>query len=269
MYLSALRHQQIALGHPEPDHPKMPKLKVVSNGIARARAQSTPSQAQQTRLPITPHILRGIKQLWSHRKYDPDIIMLWAACTTAFFGFFRLGELITPSAAAFDPTIHLTPADVAIDNRANPSLVEIHLKISKTDQERKGVSVYLGKTDDDLCPVAAVSAFLAVRGRAPGPFFRFQNLSPLTKDTFIKHVRAALSTLGYNPRLYAGHSFRIGAATTAAENGLEDSTIKALGRWESDAFQAYVKIPRDRLASFSRTLSSPTNTTGLPCNPSS
>ncbi len=53
---------------------------------------------------------------------NPDVIILWAVCTTAFFGVFRLGEFITPSAAASDPTIHLTPADVATDNRAKSLL---------------------------------------------------------------------------------------------------------------------------------------------------
>jgi hypothetical protein len=46
------------------------------------------------------------------------MVMLWAACTTAFFGFFRLGEITAPSAALFDPTTNLTQADIAIGQGA-------------------------------------------------------------------------------------------------------------------------------------------------------
>ena len=123
----------------------MPKLKVISNGVARVRAQ-LPEASKQLRLPISPSILHQLKHLWLPRKENPDIIMLWAACTLAFFGFFRLGELTVPSASAFDPSIHLTPTDVAIDDRADPKLVQVHLKVSKTDQGRKGISIFLGKT---------------------------------------------------------------------------------------------------------------------------
>ena len=229
MYLAALHHKQISLGLPDPNHAAMPKLKMVKAGIARAKAK-TPKDHQ--RLPITPHILRQIRNLWYTQATDPDIIMLWAACTMAFFGFFRLGELITPSDTVFDPATHLTLKDVTIDQRENPSLVQVRLKVSKTDQERRGVSVLIG-TKDDLCPVAAVTAYMAIRGNAQGPFFRFADAWPLTQDRFITKVRRALERCGHDPASYACHSFRIGAATTAAEKGIEDSTIKPLGRWQS------------------------------------
>lgn len=150
-----------------------------------------------------------------------------------------------------NPSVHLTPADIAIDDRDNPSLIQVHLKVSKTDQLRKGISVFVGSTGNDICPVAAVTAYLAIRGASAGPFFRFSRSEP-TKERFIQ-VREALTS---NPASYAGHSFRIGAATTAAEVGVEDSTIRALGRWKSDAFQSYVKLPRDKLAAMSKVLGS-------------
>ena len=45
-----------------------------------------------------------------------------------------------------------------------------------------------------------------------------------------------------------------GAATTASQQGLEDSLIQTLGRWRSEAYKIYIKLPRAQLASVSRAL---------------
>jgi len=55
--------------------------------------------------------------------------------------------------------------------------------------------------------------------------------------------------MGVDPTCFSGHSFRIGAVTMAAKVGVEDATIKMLGRWESSAYQRYIRTPRDQLAS--------------------
>jgi hypothetical protein len=64
-----------------------------------------------------------------------------------------------------------------------------------------------------------------------------------------------LDSVGAPQHQYAGHSFRIGAATTAALAGVEDSIICTLGRWHSTPFLRYIRTPKERLAQVSRTLS--------------
>ena len=88
--------------------------------------------------------------------------MLWAACCMCFFGFLRSGEVTVPSAKEYDPGGHLSEGDVTLDNVSAPTLLQVRIKASKTDPFRKGVVVYLGRTDNDLCPVGAVAAYLAV-----------------------------------------------------------------------------------------------------------
>ncbi len=39
----------------------------------------------------------------------------------------------------------------------------------------------------------------------------------------------------------SGHSFRIGAATAAAESGSTDEEVKALGRWKSREYKGYIR----------------------------
>ena len=99
-----------------------------------------------------------------------------------------------------------------------------------------------------------MTEFLALRQRPDGPLFISQQGTPLTREIFITKVQAALSRAGVNPDFYKSHSFRIGAATTAAAQGINDSTIKTLGRWSSNAFQAYIKIPRQNFAEITKSL---------------
>ena len=123
------------------------------------------------------------------------------------------------------------------------------MKQSKTDKERKGIDVFLGAAGDELCSVAALTAYLAIRGQSGGPFFQFQDGKPLTKTRFTQNVREAW-VYKSSPT-----SARIGAATTAAEAGIEDVIIKALGRWNSEAYQTYVKLSRARLDAIAASLS--------------
>ena len=170
-----------------------------------------------------------------------------------------MGEITIPSDTAYDQARHLSYADIAVDRVSSPTLLTLprcHLKQSKTDQFHQGIDIYVGRTNNQLCPAAATMAYLAARGASPGPLFIFKDGRLLSRDRFVDQVTQAIGALGLNSQNYAGHSFRIGAATTAAECRVEDSVIKALGRWKSSAFQVYIRTPRDRLASISQLLSS-------------
>ena len=180
--------------------------------------------------------------------------MLWAAACVGFFGFLRAGEFTSPSLNAFDPEVHLCLSDVALDSHTSPSMVRLRIKQSKTDPFRLGVDVFLGSTGGNICPVQAIIRCIAVRSPNPGPLFVTQVGSPLTRAMLVTHLHAALQQAGIPSSQYSGHSFRIGAATTAARNGMEDSLIQTLGRWKSEAYKIYIRIPRQDLAAASATL---------------
>ena len=226
----------------------MPVLKRVQMGIQRVRSGRGPPS--RSRLPITATVLERIRRhLESPNK--PHRELLWAICCTAFFGFFRLGELLPECQLRSTPSSSVMWGDVAVDDRELPSMVRIHLKRSKCDQFGAGVDIVLGKTGLPLCPVSALLAYIEVRGSAPGRFFQRADSQPVLKSWFVQQLRGILAAVGLPKQLYAGHSFRIGAATTAALAGVEDSTIQALGRWHSGTFLQYIRLPNEHLASLS------------------
>ena len=166
---------------------------------------------------------------------------------SVFFAFLPVGEMTAPSDKGFDPAVHLGIGDVAVDDPWVPSVVRIRIKQSKTDPFRKGIDLFVGKTASAVYPVAALLDYLQERGMGPGPLFRYRDGCVLTRPRFAAVVRSALKKAGMDQSKYCTHSFRIGAATTAAARGIEDSVLKTIGRWESLAYLQYIRIPRERL----------------------
>ena len=80
----------------------------------------------------------------------------------------------------YDPTVHLSYADVAVDNTVFPTAFSIQIKASKMDQFRKGFKAVIGSTKDDLLPVAALMSYLNLRGDDPGPLFHWDNQIPVS-----------------------------------------------------------------------------------------
>ena len=141
VYLAAIRNLQLSLGLPDPhDTSALPRLKLLLAGVRRVRARS-PARPPRVRLPISVTVLTAIKQLWERSAVTHDTLMLWAAATSCFFGFFRSGEITVPSVTAFDPTVHLAWGDVAVDNPIRPTTLCFHLKRSKCDQFGAGVNI--------------------------------------------------------------------------------------------------------------------------------
>ena len=103
-----------------------------------------------------------------------------------------------------------------------------------------GTSVHLGATGQHLCPVAALLGYLAI--------------ATLSKPRLIASLRRVLQEVGVDSSKYSGHSFRIGAATTAAKLGVSNSLIKILGRWRSSAFMCYIRTSWEQLSQVSSLL---------------
>lgn len=247
-YLAAVRHLHIRNGY-DLDLKKYPRLQLICKGIKRSQGCST-----RVRLPITIHHLNLFFCLLAiPHTSNYDSLMIWAAMTLAFFGFMRLGELTCNSKYSFE--IHLSPSDVRfLPTLSHPDYMSIQVKISKCDPFRVGHTILIGKTNQPICPVKAMKMYLRARTNTPGPLFQYQSGTPLTKDALTSETRSLLAMSGLNPTLYAGHSYRIGAATTAASVGLPPWLIKTLGHWSSDCYQRYIRCPHSLLSEVSSKL---------------
>ncbi|CAC5414440.1 unnamed protein product [Mytilus coruscus] len=68
-------------------------------------------------------------------------------------------------------------------------------------------------------------------------------------------VKAALSFVGLDAKLFGLHSFRSGGASAAANNGISDRLFKAHGRWKTEnAKDGYIADNLDKRLSVSRKL---------------
>lgn len=247
VYLSAIRSLHIAEGFPDPINGSHQLQKLI-RGIKRTQG----SKATRERLPVTNELLQVIHG--SLNFAIADHAMFWAACTLAYFGFLRAAEFTVPNHNSFNPEIHLQVSDIAMDNRTKPSCMKVFIKASKTDPFRKGCHVYIGCGSQPLCAVTAMSAYLIQRGSQHGPLFLLQSGLPLSRERMSSWLRTIFTNANV-PGNYSTHSFRIGAATVAAKNGIPAHLIKALGRWTSDAYLVYTRTDPSDLIKLARVLS--------------
>ena len=70
---------------------------------------------------------------------------------------------MSPSTSDQDTETHLTFTDIAVDDVKAPTLIQIHLKASKTDLLGKCVCW------NDSCPISAMSTYLSSKGGQDGP----------------------------------------------------------------------------------------------------
>ena len=120
------------------------------------------------------------------------------------------------------------------------------IKSSKTNPFRLQCFIYLGRGQAPLCRISAILAYLHLRGPSSGPLFIDTHGRPLTRSrpsSFIQSVLQGAGILGH----FSGHSFRIGAATTAAQCGMPDHLIKTMGRWTSNVYQVYIRTPMESI----------------------
>ena len=229
-YMSALTYIKKTSGMPDPtQHSAITKLLAGAQKLAGK---------PDTRLPITPIVLCQIVDSTQFiASSDYLRYMLQSMFLLAFHAFLRIGEKKVHSRTRSEYVIQL--ADVTISH-SHIVLVLCHFKHNTSGRP---VTLLISQTHNKYCPVQALSRFLKVRGSFNGPLFAFANASPVSRNYCCQYLRKALQWVGLDPSKYKAHSFRIGAATTAADMEMSETQILSMGRWKSTAFKRYIRIP--------------------------
>ena len=182
----------------------------------------------------------------------------WCAMLVAFFGCFRLSNLVPASALEYDPLKHLSRDDVRFED----NVVLIYYKWSKTNQNCNRVSwVPICSVSDERFNVKLNLERLLSVYDAPKsyPLFLYDSFDGKkklfhTRHSLVSFLDKCVIALNLSTADYSWHSFRRGSAVFAYELGLADSDVQLLGDWSSSAYKNYLEFVFKSKVSISETL---------------
>ena len=191
-----------------------------------------------TRLPITYDIL--VKLVKALPKVIVGIynqVLLKAMMSTAYFCFLWIGEIAVK-------IYRVTQREDLKFERVNGhvSNTTITMKFYKHSNLQSKTLSIARRPENYLCPVKAIEEYLRLQNCPHGPLFRFKCGKPVSGFYFNSSLKSLLNFVGLDTNFYKGHSFRIGAATSAAAKGVPLALIQSMGRWKSNAFQHYIRL---------------------------
>ena len=174
--------------------------------------------------------------------------VLWTACTTAFFGSFRLGEILPATEKLSHPSDTLLWKDVKI---LSDDHVLIHVKVNKSRSKNGDYVDIFSFPGHGVCPVKSLLAHknLAVNNGPDCPVFCFDSGKNLTLSNLNSTIRSLLEgVLGEDSMLFSGHSFRAAIPAVLAKFPEHSSSdeIMGWGRWKSSAYLAYTRLKADQ-----------------------
>ena len=192
-----------------------------------------------SRLPITLPILHRIVTSavqFSDSHYN--ICQFRAMCSLAFFAFLRVDEI---TASASGHTLQINQLTKLVNQKQEIVALKVTFFNFKHNYNQRPFSLEISR-QNVCCPVQLILEFLHLRGNTPGPLFIMWDGYPVTRSVFSETLSNCIKYCGLDPSRYKGHSFRIGAASHAADRGMSDAQIRTLGRWKSNAFLKYIRI---------------------------
>lgn len=231
-YVSAIGYSHKLSGLPDPT--RVFYIIQLLKGYAKNGARL------DSRLPITLPILEMLLNAAPNIQGSRyQVCQFKAMCSLAFFGFLRIGEITATTNAGCQP-LQLHQISYVYGSSKHVVGFTLTFLDFKHHYNQRPFTLSLQR-QHSCCPIALLLDYLALRGNQPGAIFITQQGNPVTREVFAARLSEAIQFCGLNPTRYKSHSFRIGAASYAAEKGMSDAQIRTLGRWKSNAFQKYIR----------------------------
>ena len=210
---------------------------LVSISLKGLKAQL--SRPVRQKLPfILEHLLKFFEYLdFTNVKH----LSCWCAMLLAFFGCFRLSNLVPTAKNKFDPLKHLRRNDLKFED----DIVLIYYKWSKTNQNCSKVAwVPICSVLDDRFNIKKffIKLFSKVKASNDAPLFSFSKNDFHSRHSLVRLLDFCIYNAGLPLADYSWHSFCRGAAVFAFELGLADSAVQLLGDWSSEAFKNYLEF---------------------------
>ena len=155
------------------------------------------------RLPITRPVLhRLVRSLEFTNSSSYQRVLYTAMFLTAFYGFFRLGELASKNKRAANPVVQFDQLTFLLqDDR--PAIAKICISQYKHSLSKRPFDVLINRElSQPFRPVDRFLQFCALRGDAPGPLFCMPDLSPISISIFNRQLSSSLSFRGLDTSRY-------------------------------------------------------------------
>lgn len=194
------------------------------------------------RLPITVNILQqlvGVIKRTATSTYESYLYS--AMFTLAFHALLRIGEY-TVSSATSNHTLLMNHVELLYKSS---TLDKMLISIPHYKHSLRPVTLSIkANAQSQYCPVILMNKYLKVRKSAKSSILFVSELGiPITSYVFSKVFKTCILDLNLDTSLYKPHSLRIGGASLAHELNYSDSQIAALGRWHSNSYQRYIRVP--------------------------
>ena len=231
-YLSALSFVHKMQGHIDPT-----AAFLVSKLVAGAYRLNN---KLDVKLPLTVPILnRLLASLRWVTTSVYDRFLFQAMYLLAFNAFARIGEITVKNSES--KVLQISDINISYAD-GKPHTVSVTFRHYKHNLTSSPYTISFGHGPTTTSAVQSLAHYIEVRGKFTGPLFCLENKNPVTRLIFDRHLHRSLSFCHLDSSRYKGYSFRIGAATFAAESNLSDARIRALGCWSSNAFRKYIRI---------------------------